>query len=160
MHGLTDLIFLLVAVDSILNNPQSALLYDYFPLSLKSDYPAFKFLPPCLIQNLWTPHCSRLWSLLTMNVYLFMIWATLLSKLSLMLGGLQSMSARSGLLLGMILDMRCHGYSIYTAQLGRSAALTSYVLFGLKFLAIHQSMGPTQWWNTYWQKLTSQSEKN
>ena len=27
----------------------------------------------------------------------------------------------------------------------------------IKFFAIHQNMGPAQWGNTYWQKLTSQS---
>jgi len=52
MQCLTDLIIILVAVESIFKNPQSALLYRYFWQSLESDYPAFEFLPPCLIHNL------------------------------------------------------------------------------------------------------------
>jgi hypothetical protein len=52
---------------------------------------------------------------------------------------------------------RLHGDSIYTVELRRPAALASYVSFVIKFFAIHQNMGPAQWGNTYWQKLTSQS---
>jgi len=74
-----------------------------------------------------------------------------------MLGGLQSLWTRSCLLLGIILDMRLRGNSIYTAELRRLAALASYVLSVIKFFAIHQNMGPAQWGNTCWQKLTLQS---
>jgi len=41
MHCLTDLIFLLVAVESIFDNPQSALLYRDFRQYFELDYPAF-----------------------------------------------------------------------------------------------------------------------
>jgi hypothetical protein len=61
-----------------------------------------------------------------------------------MLGGLQGMKARSGLLLGKILDLRHRGDSIYTVELLRPAALASYVSFVIKFFAIHQIMGPAQ----------------
>ena len=44
------------------------------------------------------------------------------------------MLARSGLLSGLILDMRIPGDSIYTAELRTPAALASYVLFVIKFL--------------------------
>jgi len=54
------------------------------------------------------------------------------------------MKARSGLLLGMIVDMRSRGDSTYTAELKRPAALASYVLFVIKILAIHKNMGPAQ----------------
>jgi len=67
------------------------------------------------------------------------------------------MKARSSLLLGIILDMRRHGDSIYTAELKRLAALASYVLFVIRFFAIHQNMGPAHWGNTRLQKLTLQS---
>jgi len=70
------------------------------------------------------------------------------------------MKARSGLLLGIILDMRHHGNSIYTAELKRPAARTSYVLFVIKFFAIPQNMGPAQWGNICLQKLTSRSYTN
>jgi hypothetical protein len=70
------------------------------------------------------------------------------------------MEARSGLLLGIILDMRRRGDSIYTVELKRPAALASYELFVIKFFAIHQNMEPAQWGNTWLQKLTSQSETN
>jgi hypothetical protein len=56
--------------------------------------------------------------------------------------------ARSGRLLAIIPDMRCHGDSIYTAELKRPVALASYVLFVIKLFAIHQNMGPAQWGNT------------
>jgi len=59
------------------------------------------------------------------------------------------MLARSGLLSGLILDMRIPGDSIYTAELRTPAALASYVLFVIKFFAIHQNMGPAQWGNTW-----------
>jgi len=91
MQCLTDLIIFLVAVESIFKNPHSALLYCYFRQSLKSKYLAFHFLPPCRIHNLWTPHCSRLWSLPKLNASLFVVWATLNCKSSLMLGGFQWM---------------------------------------------------------------------
>jgi hypothetical protein len=67
------------------------------------------------------------------------------------------MMAQSGLLLGIILNMRLCGDSIYPVELRRPTALASYVLFAIKFFAIHQNMGQAQWGNTYWQKLTSQS---
>jgi hypothetical protein len=74
-----------------------------------------------------------------------------------MIGGLQRRKTQSGALLGIILDMRRRSDSIYTAELKRPAALASYVLFVIKFLAIHQNMGPAHWRNTCLQKLTSQS---
>ena len=74
-----------------------------------------------------------------------------------MSGGLQRMKAQSGLLLGIFLDMRPGGDSIYTAKLKRPAALVSYVSFVIKIFAIHQNMGPAQCGNTSLQKLTSQS---
>jgi len=77
-----------------------------------------------------------------------------------MLGGLQWMYARSGLLSGTVLDMHLSGDSIYTAELKRLAALASYVSFVIKFFAIHQNMGPGQWANTCWQKRTSLSSMN
>jgi len=52
MQCLTDLILILVAVESIFKEPQSALLYRDFRQSLGSDYPAFEFLPPCMIHYL------------------------------------------------------------------------------------------------------------
>jgi len=61
-----------------------------------------------------------------------------------MLIGLQRMTAKSGLLLGIILDMGRRGDSIYTAELKRPAALASYIFFVVKFFAIHQNMGPAQ----------------
>jgi hypothetical protein len=67
------------------------------------------------------------------------------------------MKAQSGLLLGIILNMRRRVDSIYTAELKRLAALASYGLFVSKFFAIHHNMGPAQWGNTCLQKLTSQS---
>jgi len=70
------------------------------------------------------------------------------------------MKAQSGILLGTILDMRRRGDSIYTAELSRPAALASFVLFVIKFFAIHQNMGTAQWGNTCWQKLTSHSSTN
>jgi len=160
MQCLTDLIVSLVAVEPIFKNPQSALLYPYFRLSFESDYLAVKFQLPCWIQKLWTPHCSRLWSRPNMNVSLFVIWATLLDKLSSMLERLKWMLTRSGLLLGIIFD-KLHGVdSIYTVELRRPAALASYVSFVIEFFAIHQNMRPAQWGNTCWQKLTSQSQTN
>ena len=92
-----------------------------------------------------------------MNLALFVIWATLHCKSFLVGGGIQWMKARSGLLLGMIVDMHRHGDSIYTAKVKPPAALASYVSFVIKFLAIFQNMGPAQWGNTCLQKLTSQS---
>ena len=62
MQCLTDLICLLVAVKRIFKNPQSGLLYRFFRQSFELDYPAVKFLPPCQIQILSTPCCSRFWS--------------------------------------------------------------------------------------------------
>jgi len=56
-----------------------------------------------------------------------------------------------------ILDMRLRDDSICTAELRRLAALASYVSCVIKFFAIHQNMGPAQWGNMCWQKLTSQS---
>jgi hypothetical protein len=67
------------------------------------------------------------------------------------------MKTPSGLLPGIVLAMRCHGDSIYTKDLKRLAALASYVLFAIKFFAIHQNMEPSQWGNTLLQKLASQS---
>ena len=153
----TDLSIVLVAVESIFKNPQSAVLYRHFLQSLESEYPASYFSQPCRIKNLWTPHCWRLWSPPKMNVFWFAIWASLHCKSSSMHGGLQWMKARSGLLLGIILDMCRRGDSIDTAELRRPAALASFVSFVIKFFAIHQNMRPAQWGNTCWQKLTSQS---
>jgi len=157
MPCLTDLIIFFVAVESIFKNPQSALLYRYVRQSRESEYPASLFLPPYRILNLQTPHSSRLWSLPTTNVSWFAIWATLHCKSSSMRGGLPRMKARSGILLGIILDMRRRGASIYTARLRRPAVQASFVSFVIKFFAIHQNTGPAQWGNTCWQKLTSQS---
>jgi len=55
--------FLLVALESIFKNQQSAVLWLYFRQSLESYYQAFLFLPPCLINNLQILQCQRLWSL-------------------------------------------------------------------------------------------------
>jgi hypothetical protein len=52
MQCLTDLIIFHVAVESIFNNPLSALVYRDFWQYLESDYPAFQFLPPFLTHNL------------------------------------------------------------------------------------------------------------
>ena len=93
-----------------------------------------------------------------MNVCLFMISVSLLYKSYLMVGGLLWMDAWSILLLGIIVDMLIHGDSIQTVELMRLAAAESYVLFVIKFFAIHQNMGPAQWGNTSRQMLTSQSE--
>jgi len=92
-----------------------------------------------------------------MNVTLLVIWATLHCKSFLMHGGNQWRKGRSSLVLGINVDMRRRGDSIYTAELKRPAALASYVSFVIKFFAIHQNMGPAQWGNTCLQKLTSQS---
>jgi len=56
--------------------------------------------------------------------------------------------------------MSLDGDIICTAELRRPAALESYVLFLIKFFAIHQDMGTAQWGNTRLEKLTSQSEMN
>jgi len=160
MQFLTNLIFLLVAVASMFKNQQCALLYRYFQQSLKSYIPPAYFLPPCWIQNLCAPHCSMLWSLPKMNVSLFMLWATLLSEASSMLSGVQSMKTRSRLLFGIILNISLRRDSIHTAELSTQAGLALYLLFVIKFLAIHPTLRPAQWGNTCWQKLTSQSWTN
>ena len=67
------------------------------------------------------------------------------------------MLTRSGLLLGIMLDMCLRGDSIYTAKLSRQAALASYVSFVIEFCAIHQNMELAHWGNTGWQKLTLQN---
>jgi hypothetical protein len=144
MQCLNDLIILLVGVESIFKNQQSAIWDSYFRQSLKSEYSPSKFLPACLIQTLWISHCRRLWSLPKMNISLFAIWATLHSKLSSKLGRLQSMKVRSAQLLGIILDMWRHGDSIYTAELRTPAALASFVLFIIKFFTLHQNIWPAQ----------------
>ena len=146
--------FILVAVESIFKNPQFPLQYCFFQQSFESDYPAFRFRLPCRIQNLWTPRCSRSWSLPKMNTSLFLNWVTWSFW---MIGGLHWMSTRSSLLLGIILDRRLRGDPIYTAELSRPAVLASYRLFVIKFFAIHQNMGPAQLGNTCWQKVTWQS---
>jgi len=56
--------------------------------------------------------------------------------------------------------MRRRGDSIHAAELMRPAALAAYVLFVIKFFAIHQNMGQAQWGNTWLQKLTSESYTN
>jgi len=56
--------------------------------------------------------------------------------------------------------MHLRGDSIYAAELRRPAPLASYVSFVIMFFAINQNMGPAQWGNTCWQKLTSQSSRN
>jgi hypothetical protein len=144
MQCLTDLIIFVVAVESIFKNPHSALLYRYFRQSLESECPAYEYLVPCQIPNHWTHHCSRLWSHPRMNVSLFVIYATLHSKSSFMLGGFQWMKAWSRQLLEIILDMCHRGDSIYTAELRRPAALASYVSYVIKFFTIHQNMAPVQ----------------
>ena len=156
MQCLTNLIIFLVAVESVCKNLQSALLYRYFRQVLGLKYPASKFLPPCPIWNLWTPHCSSLWSPQKMSLSLFVISATLYCKSSSMLGGLEWMWARSSLFRGTIVDTRRHGDSIHTAEVRRPAALACFVLFVIMFFAIHQNMGTAQWGNTSWQNLTSQ----
>ena len=157
MQCLTDLIFSLVVVESIIMNPRSAVLYHYLRQSFESHYQAFYCLPPCRIRNLSTPHSSKLGSLPKMDVTLFVVWATILYKSSSMLCGLQWMWTPSRLVLGVILDMGLRGDSIYTVELMRQAALASYVLFVINFFVIHQNKGPAQWGNTCWQKLTLQS---
>ena len=89
MQCLTDLIFLLVAVESIFKDPHSTLLDHDLRQSLESGYPASSFLPPCRIQNLETPHCLMSGSVPKLNVSSFMISPTLLCKSSSMLGGLR-----------------------------------------------------------------------
>jgi hypothetical protein len=88
---------------------------------------------------------------------LFVILATLHNKMSSTHDWHKGMYARSGLLFGIIFNMRSRGDSIYTVELKKSAALGEYVLFVIKFFAIHQNMGPAQWGTTCWQKLKSQS---
>jgi len=153
----TDLIFVLVVVESIFRNSQGNLLYRYLRQSFELDQPVFQFLPRCQVPNLWTHLYLMLWSLPKMNVSLFGIWTTLDCKSLLMRGGLQLIKARSGLLLGISLDMHSCGHSIYTAELKRPAAVASFVLFVVRFFVILQNMGPAQWGNSCLQKLTSQS---
>jgi len=64
---------------------------------------------------------------------------------------------RKGLLLGKIRVMCLCGDSIYTVELRSLAAPASYVLFVIKFFAIHPNMEPAEWGNTCWQKHTSHS---
>jgi hypothetical protein len=47
-----------------------------------------------------------------------------------------------------------------TAEMRRQTALPSYVLFVIKFLAIHQNMGLAPWRNTCWQQRTLQCWTN
>jgi len=94
------------------------------------------------------------------NVPCLTIGATILCKSSSMLGWLQWMNTRICFLLGIILDMCCHGDSIYTVELRNPAALVSFVSFVIKFFRIHPKMGRAQWGITRWQKLTSQCETN
>jgi hypothetical protein len=152
---LTELICLLVVVEWIFKNSQYALQYHFVHKHFESDQPAFQFIPPRQIPNLWAPLYSRLWSLPKMNMTWFLISATLYCKSFSMLSWLQWIKARSGLLLWINLDMRCHGDSIYTVELKQQAALASYVSFVFRFFAIHQNMGPAQWGNTSLQKLPS-----
>jgi len=84
-------LYLLAAPKSIFTNPHFPVRSPNFGRFLESDYPAIKFLPRCQSQNLQTPHSYREWSLQSMNMSLNGIWATLLCKLSSMLGGLQWM---------------------------------------------------------------------
>jgi len=149
MQCLTVLIYLLVAVESMSKNPQSALQYQYMWQSFESDYPAFWFLPPSRIENLWTPQWARFWYLPKMKLSFFVVWATILHLSSSMPGGLQWMFTWSGLFLGIMLDMHLCGDSTYTAKLRRPAALASYVSFVIKFFAIHLTMGLAQWGN-FW----------
>jgi hypothetical protein len=51
-------------------------------------------------------------------------------------------------LLEIFVDMSLCSDSIYTVELRRLAARTSYVSFVIKFFAIYQNMGPAQWGNT------------
>jgi len=156
MQCLTDLIYLLVVVESIFKSPQTALMLLYFQQSSELNYPAVEFLVPCQIANLSTPLCSRLWFLPKTNVFIFVIWVTWLCESYSTLGGLHWMYARSGLLPGIILEMPLCGDCIYTAELKTPAALASYVSFVIKFFATHQNIGPAQRVNIFWQKLTLQ----
>jgi len=87
----------------------------------------------------------------------FMIWLTFHYKSYSTLSGLRLKWAESILLLGIIEDMCLHGASICTVELSRPVALVSYVLFVIKFLAIHHNMRPASWEKTCWQKPTLQS---
>jgi hypothetical protein len=71
--------------------------------------------------------------------------------------GFNECSLENGRLPGIILDMHLRGDSIYTAECRKTATLASYVSYVIKFFAIHQNLGPAEWGNTCWQKLTSQS---
>jgi hypothetical protein len=52
------------------------------------------------------------------------------------------MNARNVVLFGITLDMGLDGDLICTIELRRLAALELYVLFVIKFFAIHQNMEP------------------
>jgi hypothetical protein len=69
MQWLCDLIIVLVAVESIMDNPQSPLKYCYMQLAPYSDYATSYFLPPCRSGNHWQPLCYQLWSLPKKNVF-------------------------------------------------------------------------------------------
>ena len=66
------------------------------------------------------------------------------------------MLARSGRLRGIVLEIPFGSDSIHTAEFTRQEALSSYVSFVIKFLAIHHNMGPVQCANTWWEKRTLQ----
>jgi len=152
MRCLTDLTFALaVGLESIFQNQLSTVLKRNFWHSLKSNYPTFKSLPPCLIQHVCKPLCQRLWSLPTMNMSLFVIWVALRLKPYLMLGGHLWIYAQSGLLLGIFGDKLLGGDSICTAELRGLEVQAPYVSCVNKFFTIHQNMGPAQYGNTCWQ---------
>jgi len=160
MQCLTDLIFLSVVVESIFINSQSALRRHHFRQWFESHHPAVKFIPPGQIPNILEPLYTKVWYLPKLNFSWFDIWATWHRKSLSMCDWLQWLNARSGQLVGIILDIRQRGDSIYTAELQLPAALASYVSFVFKIFAIHQNMGPVQCGNTCLQKLTSQSWTN
>jgi len=64
------------------------------------------------------------------------------------------------LIVGIIVDLRLRGDSMCIAESRGLAFPASYVLFVIKFVAIHQNMGPAHRGNTCWQKHTLQSWMN
>jgi len=158
LTGLT--LLLLIALESILKNQHSSQQYCTYWHRFKSDYVAVKFLPPYRIKHLSIPCCWRWWYHPIMNVFWFVIWTTLLYKSYSMLRRLLRMWAQSVQLVGRILDMHHHGGSICIEALRRPADVASYVLFVIKFFAIHRNIGPAQWATTCWHNRTSRSWTN
>jgi len=156
MHPMSHRSDFCLACSSKVNikNQLSSLQYRIFGLSLKPNYTVFKLLPPSGNHNLSVPRCWRLGYLQLIKVCLLVIWTTLLFKSSLMPGGLQWRWAANNQLLVIIRDMGPGGDSIFPTELRRPAALASDVSCVIKFFAIHQNMGPSQWGITCWQKRT------